>query len=66
MSYLLEQTKWLLLTGIFVGFVIAWFLYQSTPVIESTRRLQAQRRLIKKIKNDLANCEDLVRKEKAK
>ena len=66
MIYLIEQIKWLLLVGIVAGFFIAWFLYQTTPIIESTRRLQQQRRINRKMKNDLVNCESQFRKEQKK
>jgi len=66
MIYLIEQMKWLLLVGIIVGFSIAWFRYQKTPVNESTRRLQEQLRKNQKIKNDLINCESRLRKEQTR
>ena len=66
MIYLIEQMKWLLLIGFVVGFCIAWFRYQRATVDESTRLLQQQRRKNQKIKNDLINCENRLRKEQAK
>jgi len=65
MIYLIEQMKWLLLVGIVVGFCIAWFRYQKTPVSESIRRSQEQRRKNQELKNDLINCEKKLRKEQA-
>ncbi len=66
MIYLIEQMKWLLLVGIIVGFCIAWFRYQAAPVNESTRRLQEQQRKNEKLKNDLVDCENRLRKEQIK
>ena len=63
MIYLIVQMKWLLIVAIVVGFSIGWFIYQATPIIESTRRLRQQRRTNQQKKNDLTNCESRLRED---